>query len=36
MALKFLVGQVVFKLWIKTVRMLFGTITQDPNGQHKF
>ena len=24
-----LVGQAVFKLWIKTVKMLFGSITQE-------
>ena len=32
MALKFLVSQAVFKLWIKTVKMLFGSITQEPLG----
>ena len=26
--IEILVGQVVFKLWIKTVKMLFGSITQ--------
>ena len=27
-----LVGQAVFKLWIKIVKMLFGSITQEPLG----
>ena len=27
-----LVGQAVCKLWIKTVKMLFGSITQEPLG----
>ena len=26
------VGQAIFKLWIKTVKMLFGSITQEPLG----
>ena len=30
------VGQAVFKLWIKTVKMLFGLITQEPLGLPKF
>ena len=29
MVLEFSVGQAVFKLWIKTVKMLFGSITQE-------
>ena len=31
-AIEILVGQAVFKLWIKTVKMLFGSITQKPLG----
>ena len=31
-----LAGQAVFKLWIKTVKMLFGSITQEPLGLPKF
>ena len=31
-----LVGQAVFKLWIKTIKMLFGSKTQDPLGLPKF
>ena len=31
-----LVGQVVFKLWIKTFKMLFGSLTQEPLGLLKF
>ena len=30
------VGQAVFKLWIKTVKMLFGSITQEPLGLPNF
>ena len=30
------VGQAVFKLWIETVKMLFGSITQEPLGLPKF
>ena len=30
--IEILVGQAVFKLWIKTVKMLFGSITQEPLG----
>ena len=33
--IKILVGQAVFKLWIKTVKM-FGSITQEPLGLPKF
>ena len=29
-------SRVVFKLWIKTVKMLFGSITQEPLGLPKF
>ena len=29
-----LVGQAVFKLWIKTVKMLLGSITQEPVMNH--
>ena len=35
MALNFLVGQAVFKLWIKTVKM-FVSITQELLGLPKF
>ena len=28
--IEILVGRAVFKLWIKTVKMLFGSITQKP------
>ena len=28
--IEILVGQAVFKLWIKTFKMLFGSITQEP------
>ena len=28
--IQILVGQAVFKLWIKIVKMLFGSITQEP------
>ena len=31
-----LVGQAVFKLWIKTVKMLFGSITQELLGLPNF
>ena len=31
-----LVGQAVFKLRIKTVKMLFGLMTQEPLGLPKF
>ena len=31
-----LVGQMDFKLWIKTVKMLFGSITQELLGLPKF
>ena len=31
-----LVGYAVFMLWIKTVKMLFGPITQEPLGLPKF
>ena len=34
--IEILVGQVVFKLWIKTVKILFGSITQEPHGLPKF
>ena len=34
--IEILVGQVVFKLWIKAVKILFGTITQEPHGLPKF
>ena len=30
--IEILVDQVVFKLWIKTVKTLFWTITQEPLG----
>ena len=35
--IEILVGQVFFffKLWIKTVKMLFGSITQEPLGLPK-
>ena len=26
------VGQAAFKLWIKTIKMLFGSISQEPLG----
>ena len=29
-------GQVIFKLWIKTVKMLFGSKTREPLGLPKF
>ena len=28
--IEILVGQAIFKLWIKTFKMLFGSITQEP------
>ena len=31
-----LVDQVVYRLWIKTVKMLFWSITQEPLGLLKF
>ena len=31
-----LVGQAVFTLWIKTVKILFGSITQEPLGLPNF
>ena len=31
-----LVGQAVVKLWIITVKMLFGSISQEPLGLPKF
>ena len=34
--IEILVGQAVFKLWIKTVKMLFGSIIQEPLGLPKF
>ena len=34
--IEILVGQAAFKLWIKTVKMLFGSITQEPLGLPKF
>ena len=34
--IEILVGQAVFKLWIKTVKMMFGSITQEPPGLPKF
>ena len=34
--IEILVGQAVFKLWIKTVKMLFGSITQEPLGLPNF
>ena len=30
------IGQAVFKLWIKTVEIIFWSITQDPLGLLKF
>ena len=32
MAMAILVGQAVFKLWIKTVKILFRSITLEPLG----
>ena len=34
--IEILVGQMVFKLWIKTFKMLFGSITQESLGLLKF
>ena len=34
--IEILVRQAVFKLWIKTVKMLFGSITQEPLGLPNF
>ena len=34
--IEILVGQAVFKLWIKTVKMLFGSITQESLGLPNF
>ena len=34
--IEFLVGQALFTLWIKIVKMLFGSITQEPFGLPKF
>ena len=34
--IEILVGQAAFKLWIKTVKILFGSITQEPLGLRKF
>ena len=34
--IEILVDQAVFKLWIKTVKMLFGSITQEPLGLPNF
>ena len=34
--IEILVGQVVFKLWIKTVKILFWSMTQEPLGLLKF
>ena len=31
-----LIGQLVFKLWIETIKILFWSITQQPLGQLKF
>ena len=31
-----IIGQAVFKLWIKTFKTLFGSITQEPSGLLKF
>ena len=31
-----LVGQAVLKFWIKTVKMLFESVTQEPLGLPKF
>ena len=31
-SIEILVSQTVFKLWIKTAKMLFGSITQEPLG----
>ena len=34
--IEILVGQAVFKLWIKTFKILFGSITQEPLDLLKF
>ena len=34
--IEILVGQAVFQLWIKTVKMLFGSITQELLGLPKY
>ena len=34
--IEILIGQAVSELWIKTVKMLFGSITQEPLGLPKF
>ena len=34
--IEILVGQAIFKLWIKTIKMLFGSMTQEPIGLPKF
>ena len=34
--IEILVGQAVFKLWIKTIKMLFGSVTQELLGLPKF
>ena len=34
--LDILVGQAVFKLWIKTIKILFWSITQEPLNLIKF
>ena len=34
--IEILEGQAVLKLWIKTVKVMFGSITQEPLGLSKF
>ena len=34
--IEILVGQAVVKLWIKTAKMMIGSITQEPLGLPKF
>ena len=34
--IEILLDQADFKLWIKTVKMLFGSITQESLGPHEF
>ena len=34
--IEILIGQVLFKLWIKTVKMMFGSMTQELLGLPKF
>ena len=34
--IEILVDQAIFKLWIKTVKLLFGSLTQEPLGLPKF